>query len=387
MNCCGASIEPTALPRNSIMTGESPSPRRDCPPVREESAGSDADHTNWDDFLARSPLGQFQQTGKWAGLKANDGWQSLRIFCQPPSADEGGLQLLWKATRFGRIGYVSKGPVLRIETPTAVHRMLAALVKAAKAIGLRALILQPPDRSIISAADLGAHQFDSSPFGGIIRATAMIDLAGGRTAWEARMHAKARQQARTATKRGVTTRFGSRADLSGFYTLMCESCRRQHTLPNPSRVELLEALWDLFHPHVGLGFAYADGNPVAGLLMIGHGPRLTFWKKGWNAQGTQLYANCLLNVDALAWAQEQGYTTVDFAGLNPCIAETLVAGKELSSEQLSSRDMFNLRLGAVPHLLPPARLLIINPVLRTVFHLGRKLPPIEKLLMRKMGVG
>jgi lipid II:glycine glycyltransferase (peptidoglycan interpeptide bridge formation enzyme) len=343
--------------------------------------------SDWDSFLAKTPLGQFQQTCRWAQVKAMDGWNSERLLVNPSNLADGGLQILWKPTRLGRIGYVSKGPVLKAETATSVSAILASLTTKARSLNLRAMILQPPDESVITMDELKRHHFSPKPVDSVVRATATIDLRGGYAAWEDRMHSKARQQARTAIKRGVTVTQGGSADLGMFYELMCATCRRQNTRPNPARLELLEALWSLFHPHIRLGFAWADGAPIAGLLMLGHGSRMTFWKKGWNSSGAQLYANCLLNMEALRWAHDWGYTSVDFGAVDPLIATTLAAGGHLTEEQLRSRDMFNLRLGAVPHQLPPARLLIINPALRVLFLLSDKLPPLSRWLMRKMGAG
>jgi lipid II:glycine glycyltransferase (peptidoglycan interpeptide bridge formation enzyme) len=342
---------------------------------------------SWDAWLESSPLGQFQQTTRWAQFKAIDGWQAERIFVDVHRPEAGGLQLLWKATRFGRIGYVSKGPVLPLETGPVITEVLKKLQATARGLGLRALILQPPDRSGIADLDLRPHHFSRNPVPSVIRATATIDLRSGRGAWEGRMHSKTRQQARAAIKRGVTVRSGGRADLALFFALMCESCRRQNTRPNPSRLEALEALWDAFNPRLRLGFASVDGEAIAGLLMIGHGDRLTFWKKGWNSRGAQLYANCHLMVEALDWGTQWGYATVDFAGLDHGIAQTLVGGGSLDEAQQRSRDMFNLRLGAQAQLIPGARLLVLNPVLRQLHRISSLFPPVEKRLMRSLGGG
>ncbi len=121
--------------------------------------------------------------------------------------------------------------------------------------------------------------------------------------------------------------------------------------------------------------------------MIGHGSLMTFWKKGWNSQESRSYANCLLNVEALGWAADQGYRTVDFAALAPGIAETLLSGGELTADQRRTRHIFNLRLGAEPKLLPPARLLVINPTLRRLYRLLSLIPAMERGLMQRLGSG
>jgi hypothetical protein len=344
-------------------------------------------NAGWDEFLERSPLGQFQQGSGWARIKVLDGWQVEHLFVQPERLDEGGAQLLWKNTRFGRVGYVSKGPVLRSEDSQAVDTILGALTARAGELGLRALIVQPPDDSRMAAEDFCRHGFNAEPMKYVTRATATIDVGSGREKYLARMGRQARREARVAQDRGVTVRRGTRADLRQFFELMAETCRRQQTPPNPSRPELLEALWDALRPRMWLGMASAGGETLAGMVMIGHGRRLTFWKKGWNARGLHLHANTLLMLECLDWACAGGYAEVDFLALDLRIAETLLSGGTLTDEQQRSRDKFNLRLGAQPRLLPPARLLVVNPVLRALYRFACRSRKIENALMRRLGPG
>ena len=34
---------------------------------------------SWDEFLMKTPMGQFQQSSMWAQVKEVDGWESLRV--------------------------------------------------------------------------------------------------------------------------------------------------------------------------------------------------------------------------------------------------------------------------------------------------------------------
>src|SRR5262245_2268685 len=65
----------------------------------------------WDNFLRGTDLGQFQQSSLWAQAKQVDGWQSLRLILEQEQRIVGGFQILWRRTRFGRVGYIIKGPV------------------------------------------------------------------------------------------------------------------------------------------------------------------------------------------------------------------------------------------------------------------------------------
>jgi hypothetical protein len=118
--------------------------------------------------------------------------------------------------------------------------------------------------------------------------------------------------------------------------------------------------------------------------MIGHGRRLTIWKKGWNSEATRFHANSLLMVEALGWAAENGYSFVDLVAIDPGIARTVLSGVALSGPQLKSRDLFHLRLGAQPELLPPARVLIVNPHLRWIWSKLERYTPLAPLLMKRL---
>jgi hypothetical protein len=350
----------------------------------EDSAEKDA---KWDAFLQVTPLGQFQQSSSWARMKALDGWSAVRRLVNPARVEEGGFQLLWKNTRWGRIGYISKGPVLAIEEPEYLEAVWREIKNTARQLRLVALIVQPPDESCHLLHDMMERGFSRTPVPGVIRATAHIDLGGGTEAVMSRVSRQARKEARQAVKRGVVFRRGDRNDLGRFFELMAETCRRQGTRPNPARLEVLQALWDAFQPHALLGLAIHNDEVQAGLLMIGYGHRLTFWKKGSASGGSSLHVNSALNVEAFSWGGGLGYTLGDFGGVDPNIAQALLEGETMTEEQRQGRHMFVLRLGATPKLLPSAHLLVLNPVVRTLYHLATRIPSLERTLMRKFSVG
>jgi hypothetical protein len=352
------------------------------------AAASDSPEAGeWDAYLAGCPRGQFQQASGWATLKRRDGWSCARVFVGLGTPYTGGFQLLWKPSRFGRIGYVSKGPVLAEESADTVDRGLQQLCGTGAALGLRALIVQPPDDSQIPNSAFDEHAFSSFAVPGVIGATAIVDLRAGPEAILKHMRKSARQQWRQAGRRGVTLRWGSREDASLFFRLMSTTCRRQNTAPNPSRAELVDALWDGFPGKIHLAFAEYEGRSVAGVLMITLGTRITFWKKGWDSEDPRLFANCFLMTECLLWATGQRYETADFAGMSMDVATARLAGAELSEEQEHSRDLFHLRLGATPRLLPPARLLVLSPALRSLVDLGLGYEPIRSSLFHRIGLG
>jgi len=318
----------------------------------------------WEEFLEQNPRGQFQQSLRWGKVKALDGWLAEVQVWPRPEEIEGGFMMLYKHSRFGRVGFVNKGPVLGEETQTAVAPAIESVCRKARALRLCALVVQPPDQSRIRTEDMVRHGFLAVRVPGVVDATAMCRVEGGRPAIEAQMSRSATKHCRQAVRRGVEIFEGGRHDLPVFFDLMLGSCRRQGARPNPGRVEGLEGLWDAFAPDVRLFFARVHGQVVAGLLLIRFGKRCTFWKKGWNERAPETHANALLNFQAMVEAAEWGCDVVDFVAMDRRLAEHWQPGQTMDDELGQSRHAFNLRLGARPVLLPRAQVYVPSRVLR-----------------------
>lgn len=308
----------------------------------------------WEQFLESTPRGQYQQSLRWARVKQGEGWDFRLSTWGPTGQIEGGFLLLIKATRLGRVGFVNKGPVLAQETPDSVRDALGRVMESARAHRLRALILQPPDRSSIRSEDLWRSGFCRSPVPGIIDATVIASLEGGRNGIWGRLGRTARREARRAIERGVEIVEGTRENLPRFFDLMCQTCRRQGVAPNPARVDALYRRWEAFGSDIKLLFAKVHGELVAGLLLLRFGRTCTFEKKGWNEQASEAHPNTLLNVEAMIRAAEWGCEFVDFVAMDRGLAERMLKGEDVEQEVARTRHAFNLRLGAKPVLLTPA---------------------------------
>ena len=97
--------------------------------------------------------------------------------------------------------------------------------------------------------------------------------------------------------------------LAEFFELMKKSCERQGNLtPNPNSLQRLQALWNSAggSRRIQLAMARKDGEPVAGLLGIAFGERVTLWKKGWSGKFGDLRPNELVMDASLAAAKARG---------------------------------------------------------------------------------
>lgn len=324
----------------------------------------------WDEFLRVTPWGQYQQSSLWAEFKAGEGWHHHRVVITGAAGISGGFQVLWKSKGPLRIGYVSKGPVALPQLPALRSILTRLLARSSQELGLSALIVQLPDEAGGAEAegddDLGFIR--SNPMD-VCEATYLVDVWEGMETVRHRMNRKLRQCVRKSREQGVIVRSGTEADLPLFFRLMSETCRRQGSAPNPASFDSLRRLWQIFarSDSVEMAFASRSGVDIAGRMNLIFGDRVTQWKKGWDGSNHNWHPNELLADHALEWAHARGYRTCDFSAIKRPTAEHILAGGTIDPHVARSRDMFNLRLGGYPKLLPRAQILLPNPLLRWAF--------------------
>jgi lipid II:glycine glycyltransferase (peptidoglycan interpeptide bridge formation enzyme) len=326
---------------------------------------------DWDAFLESTGLGQYQQSSMWARYKASDGWHSLRYLFTIRNRIIGGFQMLCKETRYGRIGYIPKGPVVPDVTSVSYEEAIDAMVRATYEHDLRALIAQPPDECIGAADILKRKGFLGSPMLDVIDATLLIPLSNDFNIVMQRMDPETRRKIRQARKNNMSIREGDKEDLPIFFDLMATTCRRQSTTPNPSSLLLLQSLWEAFRPgnHIDIAFAVHNEDFLAGVLCINFGNRVTLWKKGWSESGGEFRPNDFIHEYAISRAHQNKFSIFDFAGLDREIAHSLLTGNPLNNSQKKSRDIFNLRFGGAPQLLPHGTIYIKSKILNYAFQL------------------
>jgi len=338
----------------------------------------------WDDFLRGCAMGQFQQSSLWAKAKQAENWNHLRVLIEQEGRIFGGFQILWRRTRFGRIGYVSKGPVLVSEEPKRVVFALDLLSALVRLHRFRAIIVQPPDESRLLSSELMNRGFAPDHFMNVISATCMVDLSGPTEEWEKNLGRSKKVEIRQARRRGLTVRQGGDADIPKFFELMSATCVRQRVRPNPGSLEALRCLFQPFHEtgEVSLTFAEYQREAIACVMDLKFGDRVTTWKKGWNGAHSNLHPNSLLAYESLRHAQSLGCKRLDFAGMSRSLAENVLAERPLTKEEGQSRDVFHLELGARPRLLSPALIYWRSPALRFFYSKAVRWPWLSTKLSR-----
>jgi hypothetical protein len=311
--------------------------------------------SKWDDFLLSSCLGQYQQSSRWAAAKSLEGWQIIRIVLSNGDRTMGGFQLLYRHTRLGRIGYISKGPVIDSDSQSFWDLCLKTICKIAEIQEFRGIVVQAPDLSQPLPEWFSRYHFVPEKIMGIIDASLWFMLGGDPQMILSKMPGYNRTFIRQAIKRKTTIREGNESDLGIFFDLMLQTCNRQKESPNPGSESAIRQIWELFNSpgtKMRLAFAEYEGKPLAALTCIAFGDRITLWKKGWCSQLSHLRPNHLLYYDFLCWASRSGYKFCDFYSVRRDTAIAIQNSQTLSDAQAQSRDRFHLGFGGQPILLP-----------------------------------
>ena len=126
---------------------------------------------------------------------------------------------------------------------------------------------------------------------------------------------KTRYNIRYATKKGVTTREGSKEDINAFYDIMKETSERDQF---PIRTkEYFEELYDtLGQDHIRILFAEYEEKPIACTLHFVFGNKMWYMYGGSLTENRNLKATYLLQSDSIKWAISRGIEVYDFRGVN-----------------------------------------------------------------------
>ncbi len=287
----------------------------------------------------------------------------------------------------GRIGYISKGPVLTPDNGELESFALAVLLGLVRSHRLAVLIAQPPDHNPLLADALQRHGFGPNRVVSVIDATMWVDLSGPPGAWEANQDRRRRRELRNPMRQGVTIYEGGDGDIPVFFDLMLSTCQRHGVKPTPPTLAAATQLVQAFRKsgESRLALAICQGETVAAVLDLRFGNRYTAWKKGWNGRHGKQNPNVLLTYDSLRKAHELGCTCFDFAGVGRSFAETLLAQQPLTQAQQTHYDCNKLGFGGHPQLLPPAMIYCRNPLVRLAYRQMASRPMLAGWLKRLAG--
>ncbi len=340
----------------------------------------------WDEFVRTIPGCPFEQTSMWASSKAFYGFEPIRVLVRGEQGIIGGFQILRKRIPLiGSFGYISKGPLLK-EGVDKFNQSLYSLVESvAREYRVRFLVVQPFKLDSETEEFLLKRHFEPSRLS-VISATLMIDLSRDPEVLLDEMNSHHRRAIRRARKAGVIVRQGGRYDLPLFFALMLETCKRQGVKPNPAHLEYLEILWKEFgtRGYLKLFLAEKGSEVLSGILAFAFGSVFRLWKFGWKGDTGTIKPNQILHWEMALWAKAAGFLYMDFMAIKEDLARLLLEGRPTDSVTIRGSDLFKIRFGGIPFLLPHAFDIISNPLLRYTFNAAFK---TRNLLMDRLNAG
>jgi peptidoglycan pentaglycine glycine transferase (the first glycine) len=326
------------------------------------------DDRDWDAFLAGTPGGDHAQTSLWAALKATVGWTVARVVASRGGEIVGGAQMLLRALPLaGAVGYVPRGPLCALDDPALARAVVDALRGAARARGVRYLIVQPPLDGHAVARALVAGGFRPTWLEPQPAHAVLIDLSQSLDGLLGQMKGKTRYNLRLGQRRGIAVREGGAEDLDTFYRLLVATGQRQR-FPVQSREHFAE-MWRLFAPpgHLKLFLAEHEGEAISAALTIPFGDTVTYKRGAWSGRQGNVHANEVLHWAAIGWARAHGYRYYDLEGIDAQTARRVASGEVEVGAGPRSVTAFKLGFGGKVVLSPGNYDYVSNPLLRQVY--------------------
>ena len=330
----------------------------------------------WDELVERTPGTDVTQLSAWARFRGQAGFTPLYLSARRAGTLVGGGQILTRPLPvFGRVGYLSYGPLVAPGVPEefAVRTALSAELAAIGQWMRGGLFVQPPENAFALRADLLARDFAPSAAGIAPAGSMRIDLTEPLPAIRARFGRRLRSWTNRWADRGVVVRRGDEGDLPLLCALMVHSAAAQgHP---PIAASYVRALYRELAPrHATLFVGELDGVPLAADLVTRCGELVRGRLSGFDRSGpaARVSLPAAVHWEILRWAKDEGCRWLDFGGLKARTLDILLNGGDRPPEGWHADDQPKLTFGGTAFRYPEAVELIRSPVVRTGYHLAQR---------------
>ncbi len=289
-----------------------------------------ADAQAWDQALLALPNPHVLQSWAWGEFKSRHGWRASRFLFQDGGETVAAASALQrKLPRLPiSILYVPKGPLLDWTDSDLAAGVLAELERLARR--RRALFIKiDPDVYYLDespdfspqpkcaaevAVMMESRDWQLSDDQIQFRNTALLDLSRSEGELLAAMKQKTRYNVRLATRRGVTVREGTSADLDAFYQLYAETSQRDGFLIRPR--DYYHDAWGSFLSagRARLLLAEFESEILAGLVLFTFGATAWYMYGASSNRHRKRMPNQLLQWEAIRQAKAVGCTLYDLWG-------------------------------------------------------------------------
>ena len=313
--------------------------------------GDGAFDAAWDDFVAGMPGGELAQTTAWASVKGALGLGTrLAVVRSEAGAIVGGGVVVGKRLAPGvSVAYVARGPLASPAHDAAGAAAVRAVQAAARHLGARLLVVQPPERSGPVVAELTKRGYRPGAPAVAPQATVRLDITVDEVALLAGMTSMRRRGIKSARRADLEIEQSD--DVALFHRLHTASGLRQAF--TPLTLENLSEQWSALasRGHCSILVARHGGRPVAALWLTSFAGTVTLRHVGWDSEvSAPKHVNEALHWTAMQIARAGGAHTYDLGGFDARAADLILAGQELPPEFYRSPHFFKLGFG------PPTRL-------------------------------
>lgn len=350
------------------MTLQIHSPIAEVPEASEAAASPPCPHTSrsttaaeaerdaaWDALVEDVPGGDLVQTTAWASIRQRLGTRvcHLRVHAEDGMLFGGCLMQHRSLLPGLRIGAVPRGPLVFANRPDAADRVVQETIRTARRLGIRLLVVQPPEGEARVMAALERAGF--RPGGPQIVPTATIRIGLRATEEEllGGLEPKRRQRMRHGLRDGLRTEESD--DVEAFHRLHVETAARQGF--HPLSLEYLKAQWEVLAPlgMCRIMIASQGGVPVAAEWLTSFAGmrtcRLTGAIPAAPVPGAR-NATSVLIWAVIQQARRDGEHMLDLGGFDRAAAEEIVAGRAPPPNFLNSPSQFKKSFGGQVALLP-----------------------------------
>jgi len=279
----------------------------------------------FDSFLENAPKGHVLQTWEWGEIKAQTGWDPLRLIVEEDEKPVAAVSLLKRAVPILKknIFYAPRGPVIDIENRPLFSYLLGEIRKLAQKHNVIFFKVDPdiPSEERIWKEILEREGFRNAGkgegFEGVQpKYVFRLDISPDAETLMSNFHQKTRYNIRLAERKGVKIiEDGSKEDLPVFYSILQETAERDRFL-----IRSYKYFEDFFHYLVPRGYcrlflAKYEGEVIAGTLLLKLGQKAWYLYGASSNRHRNLMPNYLIQWTMIKWAQRNGCLVYDFRGV------------------------------------------------------------------------
>jgi lipid II:glycine glycyltransferase (peptidoglycan interpeptide bridge formation enzyme) len=324
----------------------------------------------WDALVEATLGGDLVQTTAWAASRQRLGYRVRHIrLCAADGSLVGGCLIQFRPMLPGIwIGAVPRGPLVFTDEPGMAEQVVQEMVSAARQLGIRLLVVQPPSNGPQLRNAMALAGFCDGGPNIVPSATIRLDLQRPAGDLLRAMKGSRRRLIQNIAGDGFETIVSD--DVETFHRIYAVSAQRQG-FP-PITLENLRAQWGELS-HCGMCMIFVtrhEGRPVAVEWFTRFGDTLTLKLRGYDTSQSGPAARNAPTASlwgAMMQGREAGWRYMDLGGFDRARAEEILAGQKPPPEFGMTHGYFKWSFGGEVMLLQKPQFIFPNRIARLAF--------------------